>query len=53
LVIGGGPLLGFGCLWWTPEHLPHGRRQVGDRHLNFHKGRDNLAAPAQQAQKLT
>jgi hypothetical protein len=28
--------------WWTPECLPDGRRQAGDRHLNFHKGRDNL-----------
>jgi hypothetical protein len=28
--------------WWTPEHLPHGRRQAGDRHLNFHKDWDNL-----------
>jgi hypothetical protein len=28
--------------WWTPEHLPDGRRQAGDRHLNFHKVRDNL-----------
>jgi len=26
----------------TPECLPDGRRQAGDRHLNFHKGRDNL-----------
>ncbi len=29
--------------WWTPECLPDGRRQAGDRHLNFHKGRDNLS----------
>ncbi len=25
------------------QHLPHGRRQAGDRHLNFHETRDNLA----------
>jgi hypothetical protein len=24
------------------QHLPHGRRQAGDRHLNFHEPRDNL-----------
>jgi hypothetical protein len=24
------------------QHLPHGRRQVGDRHLKFHETRDNL-----------
>ena len=24
------------------QHLPHGRRQAGDRHLNFHETRDNL-----------
>ena len=24
------------------QHLPHGRRQVGDRHLKFHESRDNL-----------
>ena len=28
--------------WWTPECLPDGRRQAGDRHLNFHKDWDNL-----------
>jgi len=32
--------------WWTPECLPDGRRQAGDRHLNFHKGRDNLPSKA-------
>ena len=24
------------------QHLPHGRRQAGDRHLKFHETRDNL-----------
>ena len=24
------------------QHLPQGRRQAGDRHLNFHETRDNL-----------
>jgi len=28
--------------WWTPEHLPAGRHQAGDRHLNSHKLRGNL-----------
>ncbi|MGH9121958.1 MAG: hypothetical protein ACRDYC_08430, partial [Acidimicrobiales bacterium] len=28
----------------TPEHLPAGRRQAGDRHLNSHKTRDNLGS---------
>ncbi|MGO9333774.1 MAG: tyrosine-type recombinase/integrase [Acidimicrobiales bacterium] len=28
--------------WWSPEHLPDGRRQAGDRHLKFHDERDNL-----------
>jgi hypothetical protein len=28
--------------WWTPEHLPAGRAQAGDRHLKFHKTGDNL-----------
>jgi predicted RNA polymerase sigma factor len=36
----------FGCLWWTPEHLPAGRAQAGDRHLKFHKTGDNLAIAA-------
>jgi len=27
-----------------PECLPHGRHQGGDRHLNFHGGRDNVVA---------
>jgi len=27
------------------QHLPHGRHQAGDRHLNFHETRDNLARP--------
>jgi hypothetical protein len=22
------------------QHLPHGRRQAGDRHLNFHETRE-------------
>jgi len=26
------------------QHLPHGRCQAGDRHLNFHETRDNLPA---------
>jgi hypothetical protein len=25
------------------QHLPQGRHQAGDRHLNFHETRDNLA----------
>ncbi|MDA8291067.1 MAG: hypothetical protein M0Z33_05220 [Actinomycetota bacterium] len=29
--------------WRSPEHLPDGRRQAGDRHLNFHDDRDNLS----------
>ena len=29
------------------QHLPHGRRQVGDRHLKFHESRDNLPARKQ------
>jgi len=24
------------------QHLPHGRRQAGDRHLKFYETRDNL-----------
>lgn len=24
------------------QHLPQGRHQAGDRHLNFHESRDNL-----------
>jgi hypothetical protein len=32
--------------WWTPEHLPHGRRQAGDRHLNFHKDWDTVGLAA-------
>ncbi len=28
------------------QHLPQGRRQAGDRHLNFHESRDNLLALA-------
>jgi hypothetical protein len=31
-----------GALGGSPEYLPHGRAQVGDRHLNFHETRDNL-----------
>jgi hypothetical protein len=31
-----------GVLGGAPEHLPHGRSQVGDRHLKFHETRDNL-----------
>ena len=26
------------------QHLPQGRHQAGDRHLNFHETRDNLLA---------
>jgi hypothetical protein len=25
------------------QHLPQGRHQAGDRHLNFHETRDNLS----------
>ena len=28
------------------QHLPHGRHQAGDRHLNFHETRDNLVNDA-------
>src|SRR4029077_19382694 len=31
-----------GVLGRSPEDLPSGRPQVRDRHLNFHKDRDNL-----------
>ena len=31
-----------GVLGGSPEYLPHGRTQAGDRHLNFHETRDNL-----------
>jgi len=29
------------------QHLPQGRRQAGDRHLNFHETRDNLSVEAE------
>jgi hypothetical protein len=32
----------MGVLGGSPEYLPHGRTQAGDRHLNFHESRDNL-----------
>jgi hypothetical protein len=33
--------------WRSPEHLPVGRAQAGDRHFKFHDERDNLVtAPA-------
>jgi len=28
--------------WSTPQHLPQGRCQAGDRHLKFNEIRDNL-----------
>jgi hypothetical protein len=31
-----------GVLGGSPEYLPHGRTQMGDRHLKFHESRDNL-----------
>ena len=31
--------------WRSPEHLPAGRRQAGDRHLKIHDERDNLPTP--------
>jgi hypothetical protein len=31
--------------WRTPEHLPVGRSQAGDRHLKFHKTGDKLDQP--------
>ena len=37
----GGPLP-RGVLGGSPEYLPHGRAQAGDRHLKFHESRDNL-----------
>ncbi|MGD0894904.1 MAG: hypothetical protein ABSA08_02630, partial [Acidimicrobiales bacterium] len=50
---GGGPLA-VRVTWWSPEHLPEGRRQAGDRHLKFHDERDNLPAhPAQFQQTST
>jgi len=33
----------MGVLGGSPEYLPHGRTQAGDRHLKFHEIRDNLA----------
>lgn len=30
------------------QHLPQGRHQAGDRHLNFHETRDNLLDDAEQ-----
>jgi hypothetical protein len=32
----------MGVLGGSPEYLPHGRTQAGDRRLNFHESRDNL-----------
>ena len=29
-------------MFWRTRHLPAGRSQAGDRHLNFHDYRDNL-----------
>ena len=34
------------------QHLPQGRSQAGDRHLNFHETRDNLPAPATSGQRF-
>ena len=31
------------------QHLPHGRRQAGDRHLKFYETRDNLDESSAQA----
>ena len=31
------------------QHLPQGRCQAGDRHLNFHETRDNLQIGADAA----
>jgi hypothetical protein len=33
-----------GVLGGSPEYLPHGRTQAGDRHLKFYETRDNLVA---------
>jgi len=44
----GGPLP-RGVLGGSPEYLPHGRTQVGDRHLNFHEIQDNLRRSASGA----
>jgi hypothetical protein len=38
----GGPL-SRGVLGGSPEYLPHGRAQAGDRHLKFHESRDDLS----------
>jgi hypothetical protein len=35
----------MGVLGGSPEYLPHGRTQAGDRHLKFHETRDNLGDP--------
>jgi len=35
----------MGVLGGSPEYLPHGRTQAGDRHLKFHEIRDNLRRP--------
>jgi hypothetical protein len=34
-----------GVLGGSPEYLPHGRTQAGDRHLKFYETRDNLSTP--------
>jgi len=41
----GGPLLEVVSLA-DAQHLPQGRHQAGDRHLNFHETRDNLTLTA-------
>ena len=43
LLLHGGPLP-RGVLGGSPEYLPHGRTQAGDRRLNFHEFRDNLTS---------
>jgi hypothetical protein len=48
LVLHGSPLP-RGVLGGSPEYLPHGRIQAGDRRLNFHETRDNLLEPPQLA----
>src|SRR3954467_4447207 len=40
------PPLPRGVLGPSPEYLPHGRTQAGDRHLKFHESRDNLSGHA-------
>jgi hypothetical protein len=35
----------MGVLGGSPEYLPHGRTQAGDRHLKFHETREYAQRP--------